>query len=92
MFQWTGGQMDLGNGDLTNYGTMTITAPVDFYNDGVLYNYGTIIQTGSGNLQLGTDGVFPSTLDNEATGSYLLEGDGGLTEISEAVIKSHSEQ
>jgi hypothetical protein len=84
MFQWTGGQMDLGNGDLTNYGTMTITAPVDFYNDGVLFNHGTIIQSGSGNLQLGTDGLFPSTLDNEATGSYLLEGDGGLTEISDS--------
>ena len=32
MFQWTSGQMDLGNGNLTNLGTMTITGPVDFYN------------------------------------------------------------
>ena len=84
IFQWTSGQLDLGNGNLTNLGTMTITAPVDFYNDGILDNYGTIIQTGSGNLQLGTDGMYPSTLMNEAGAYYLLEGDGGLTEISDS--------
>src|SRR5208282_5770303 len=84
MFQWTSGQMDLGNGSLTNLGTMTITSPVDFYNDGILDNFGTIIQTGTGNLQLGTDGTFPSTLNIEAGAYYLLEGDGGLTEISDS--------
>ena len=84
MFQWASGQMDLGDGDLTNLGTMTITAPVDFYNDGILYNFGTIIQTGTGNLQLGTDGTFPSTLVNGAGADYLLEGDGGLSEISDS--------
>ena len=84
MFQWTSGQMDLGNGNLTNLGTMTITGPVDFYNDGILDNFGTIIQTGDGNLQLGTDGTFPSTLMNEAGADYLLEGDGGLAEISDS--------
>ena len=84
MFQWTGGVMDLGNGDLTNLGTMTITALADFYNDGILYNYGTIIQSGSGDLQLGTDGTFPSTLVNEAGAYYLLEGSGGLSEISDS--------
>jgi len=83
-FQWTSGQMDLGNGNLTNLGTMTITAPVDFYNDGVLDNFGTIIQTGTGNLQLGTDGTFATTLMNEAGAFYLLEGDGGLSEISDS--------
>ena len=83
-FQWTGGQIDAENGDLTNLGTMTITAPVDFYNDGVLDNFGTIIQTGTGNLQLGTDGAFPATLINEAGASYLLEGDGGISEISDS--------
>ena len=30
MFQWIGGQMDAGNGNLTNLGTMTITAPGRF--------------------------------------------------------------
>ena len=86
MFQWTGGQMDVGNGNLTNLGTMTITGDteMDFYNDGVLDNFGTIIQTGTGNLQLGTDGTFPTTLMNEAGASYLLEGDGGLSEISDS--------
>jgi RHS repeat-associated protein len=84
MFQWIGGEMDLGNGDLTNLGTMTITAPLYFFNDGILYNYGTIIQTGSGNLELGTDGILPSSLVNEAGAYYLLEGDGGLGEISDS--------
>ena len=56
---------------------------MDFYNDGILDNFGTIIQTGNGNLQLGTDGTFPTTLINEAGASYLLEGDGGLSEISD---------
>ena len=64
--------MDLGNGNLTNLGTMTITAPVDFYNDGILYNYGTIIQTGSGNLQLGTDGTLPATLRNGSARLTIL--------------------
>lgn len=85
-FQWTGGQMDAGNGDLTNLGTMNISgdSEKDFYNDGVLDNFGTIIQTGTGNLQLGTDGTFPTTLMNEAGASYLLEGDGGLSKISDS--------
>src|SRR5208282_4765038 len=86
MFQWISGQMDVGNGNLTNLGTMNISGDTekDFYNDGVLDNFGTIIQTGSGNLQLGTDGVFPATLKNEAGASYLIEGDGGLSEISDS--------
>ncbi|HUY34489.1 MAG TPA: carboxypeptidase regulatory-like domain-containing protein, partial [Pirellulales bacterium] len=86
LFQWTGGQMDAGNGDLTNLGTMNISgaAEKDFYNDGVLDNFGTIIQSGTGNLQLGTDGTFPTTLKNEAGASYLIEGDGGLSEISDS--------
>ena len=85
-FQWTGGQMDAGLGDLTNVGTMNITgnSEKDFYNDGLLDNFGTIIQTGSGNLQLGTDGRFAATLKNEPGASYLFQGDGGLSEISDS--------
>ncbi len=56
----------------------------DFYNDGVFDNFGTIIQTGTGNLELGTDGAFPATLKNEAGASYLIEGNGGLGEISDS--------
>src|SRR5262249_28782631 len=36
------------------------------------------------NVLLGTDGNFPTTLVNEAGAYYLLEGDGGLTEISDS--------
>ena len=86
MFQWSSGQMDAGLGDLTNLGTMNITGDTekDFYNDGVLDNFGTIIQTGAGNLQLGTDGTFPATLKNVVGANYFLEGDSGLSEISDS--------
>ncbi len=84
--QWNGGTIDAGNGNVTNIGTLNITGnnQKDFYNDGLLNNFGTIIQTGTGNLQLGTDGTFPTTLKNEPGASYLLEGDGGLSEISDS--------
>ena len=54
-FQWNGGQIYADGGDLTNVGTMNISgnSEKDFYNDGVLDNFGTIIQTGTGNLRLG---------------------------------------
>ncbi|HKM53638.1 MAG TPA: hypothetical protein VJY33_09505, partial [Isosphaeraceae bacterium] len=84
MFQWTGGQFDAGNGDLTNLGTMNLNSNLaeDFYNDGVLDNFGTINQAGAGSLQLGTDGDFPVTLINETGASYTINGDGGIREIS----------
>jgi hypothetical protein len=86
MFQWTGGTIDAGNGDLVNLGTMNLNSDLaeDFYNDGVLDNLGTITETGLGSLQLGTDGNFPATLTNEAGASYLIEGDGGIREVSDS--------
>ena len=64
---------------------MNITGTVDFYNDGMLDNYGTHHPNRAPAIcSLGTDGTFPSTLNNEAGGFYLLEGDGGLTEISDS--------
>ena len=50
----------------------------------MLDNFGTIIQTAAGNLELGTDGTFPDTLKNEAGANYFLEGDSGLSEISDS--------
>jgi hypothetical protein len=84
-FQWTDGQIDAGDGNLTNLGTMNLDgdSPKDFYNDGVLDNFGTIIQSGDGSLVLGTDGLLPTTLMNEASASYVLEGDGGVDEVSD---------
>jgi len=86
MFQWSSSTIDAGNGDLTNLGTMNLTGslPENFYNDGTFDNFGTIIQTGVGSLNLGTDGLFATTLVNEAGASYLLEGDGSLTEVSDS--------
>ena len=37
-----------------------------FYDDGTLDNFGTIIQTGTGNLDLHSDNISPTTLKNEA--------------------------
>jgi RHS repeat-associated protein len=80
MFQWTGGIIDTALGDVTNLGTMNLAGAGEkkFYNDGTLSNYGTIIQSGSGNLGLHSDNVSPTTLNNEAGASYLIESDAGI--------------
>lgn len=76
MFQWSGGEMDAGNGDVTNLGTMNLSGiyQKEFYNDGVLDNFGTIIQTGTGNLVLGTDGTYAATLMIEASAATSSKG------------------
>jgi uncharacterized repeat protein (TIGR01451 family) len=80
LLQWTGGDVDFTNGNLTNLGTITITGPVGIHMDGVFDNFGTIIQTGSGDFSWARDTTFPTTFKNEAGAYYLLEGDGGLIE------------
>ncbi len=80
MFQWTGGAIEASVGDVTNQGTINLGGSNDkqIYADGTLKNYGTIIQTGSGNFDLHSDNVSPTTLDNEAGGVYLFESDSGI--------------
>jgi hypothetical protein len=87
MLEWTGGVMDAGLGDLTNLGTMELAGPSDkmFYNDGIFDNFGTIIQTGSGNLYLGTDNLFPCALQNEVGATYEIRGDGGIGEVQDMI-------
>ena len=79
-FQWTSGVIDGGLGTLTNLGTINLPGIYDkyFFNDGTLDNFGTILQTGSGSFDLGTDNIFNVTLDNETSGLWLIESNGGL--------------
>jgi hypothetical protein len=83
MFQWTDAELNAGKGDVTNLGTVNISGDSDrTFAFGTFDNFGTVIQAGTGDLQLYTDGSFPATFQNEAGASYLLEGDSGLTEIA----------
>ncbi len=79
-FQWTGGAISSSQGTLTTQGVINLTGSADkvFENDGVLDNFGTLIQTGSGNLGLHSDNVTATTLKNESGASYLLESDSGI--------------
>jgi len=79
-FNWTGGGINSALGDLTNRGTMTLSGTVEheFFNDGTLDNYGTIVQTGTGNLGLHSDNQFPTTLKNEAGAVYDIQADSGV--------------
>ncbi len=74
MFQWTGGGISGAAGDLTNLGTINLAGSSDklFYNDGTLDNYGSIVQTGTGNFALHSDNQAPTVLNIEPGGSYDL--------------------
>ena len=82
LLQWTGpGIEDLSEGDLTNLGTITFAGPATkFFGSGAtLENKGTIIQTGTGSLELiDTNPVFPTILQNDAGALYEIEGDSSI--------------
>jgi RHS repeat-associated protein len=80
MFQWTGGVLNTALGNLTNLGTLNLAGNTEklVYSDGTLDNFGTIIQTGSGNLGLHSDNVTATTLKIEPGASYLIESDAGI--------------
>ena len=80
MFQWTGGGISGAGGTLTNLGTINLSGSNEkiFYNDGTLDDYGTIVQTGTGNFGLHSDNQAPTVLNIESGGSYLIESDSGV--------------
>jgi RHS repeat-associated protein len=92
MFQWTGGSISSGLGDLTNLGVINLGGSSDktFSNDGTLDNFGNILQTGSGNLNLHSDNVTATTLKIEPAASYLIGSDSGieLSSVATAVINA----
>ncbi len=82
VFVWAGGTISgAGGGTFFNFGTMELTSSSDelFDNDGTLDDYGTIVQTGAGNLALHSDNVSPTVLNIEPGGSYLIESDSGVS-------------
>lgn len=85
MLEWTGGIIDAGLGNLTNLGTRHLTGTLTkrFYNDGIIDNFGTIIQSSVGYLFLGTDNIFPCVLKNEQGALYQIEGDGGIGQVQD---------
>ena len=80
MFQWTGGYLKSTTAEVTNLGTINISGSNNAYinTDGIFDDYGTMIQTGTGNLVLDNSDSTP-TLTIESTGSYLIDADSGLT-------------
>ena len=82
VFQWAGGSISgAGGGAFINDETMNLTGSADllFDNDGTLDDYGSIVQTGAGNLALHSDNVEPTVLNIEPEGSYLLGADSGVS-------------
>ncbi|MGO9921995.1 MAG: carboxypeptidase regulatory-like domain-containing protein [Isosphaeraceae bacterium] len=90
LLQWTGGGTeDFSNGDLTNLGTINFagTAAKVFGSGATLENEGTIIQTGTGNLELqDTNPAFPTILQNDAGALYEIEGDSGIIQSGQSAI------
>ena len=80
LFQWTGGAINVGVSGfattLTNLGTMTLAGANTKFFGGTLANQGTIVQAGTGNLELFSNNS--STIVNN-TGTYDLQGDGGIS-------------
>ena len=80
MFQWTGGVINSSKGDVTNLGNLVLAGNDDkyFWDDGTLDNFGTIVQSGSGNLNLHSDSVTATTLKIEPGASFVIESDSGI--------------
>ena len=81
MFQWTGGIMDVGLGDLTSRGTINVAGPNDKFltNGGTLDDFGTIVQSGAGAIR--PEGL-ATTLKIEPAASYLIESDSGADQTN----------
>jgi len=72
LFQWNGGTISTA-ATLTNTGTMTLAGSAAKEIDGTLFhNAGTMIQTGTGNLQ------FNGMMTNDANGTYDIRSDAGM--------------
>jgi len=72
LFQWNGGTISTA-ATLTNTGTMTLAGSAAKEIDGTLFhNAGTMIQTGTGNLQ------FSGMMTNDANGTYDIRSDAGM--------------
>jgi uncharacterized repeat protein (TIGR03803 family) len=85
--QWTGGQIQLGAGGLTNTGVLNANTAAG---DLVLTGAGTLTNTGTIN-EIGVNSVLlenTATLNNAQGGSYDIKGDGGLAESGGGALVS----
>jgi RHS repeat-associated protein len=83
MFQWTAGPMELSVGNVINQGTINLSgaSEAQIYADGTLDNYGTVIQSGTGDFGLHSDNVAPTTLKIESGAQWLIESDAGIANL-----------
>ena len=68
-------------GDVTNRGIMNLAGgdTKGIYSNGMLQNFGTIIQSGAGNLWMHGDGTFANKLVNEAGAVYEIVSDADIS-------------
>jgi len=80
-FEWSSGSIS-GTGGVTNTGELTV---VDGGEKRIvssrLTNSGTITQTGGESIMFGGSGTNPAILENQTTGLYDLQGDGGFEKL-----------
>jgi hypothetical protein len=71
LFHWTGGTL---SGTTINSNVVTVAGSGSLNLGGVFYNYGLVHHTNTATLHIG----YNSTFENQAGGTYNLEGDGGF--------------
>ncbi|HLH52118.1 MAG TPA: hypothetical protein VKY92_00665 [Verrucomicrobiae bacterium] len=81
LFQWTGGTIATGN-QLTNAGAITMSAPANGGDilQGTLYNTGSFLHSGAGNLDLNS--ASGAHFENMSSGTYQLASDSGIFGVS----------
>jgi len=85
MFQWASGTITTLSGNMTNLGTVHIVGGVLFLGDGVLDNFGTIVQN-SGGLEMHSDNVTPTTLLIEKGASYVIASNSYISSNQDDAI------
>ncbi len=87
LFQWTGGNLDASGETVTNMGTINLSGSseaafyADDYLNAALDDYGTIVQTGTGNFGIQSDISSTGTLMIEPGGLYLIESNSGVNNV-----------
>jgi hypothetical protein len=82
---WNSGEMHTRNSQWINNGTLTISSSSGLLLSGAITNNGTIVQTGTGNLNFSGTG---SLLTNQSGGLYDLQSDAGLVGINAGLVNA----
>jgi RHS repeat-associated protein len=89
MFQWTGGGFAGVGRACSNTGVINLAGSnlKEIFADFVLKDFGTIVETGSGNFGLnGGDNLNTSTLQIEPGGTFLMKSDAGIANANDANV------